>query len=80
MKGIISTWECPACGGILQSSTIINQKSTGKCEFEGPKKCPACGGTKGFKLITFHPATVYIEKDDDNQKDTASSGAEQAQT
>lgn len=61
MKAIICKWECPSCGNILRTQSVLEERAS-KYYFGGPNKC-GCGRTGKFNLLTFEPGYAVIVDD-----------------
>ena len=58
MKAIISKWECPACGNLINKEEVLKE-SAGKFSFSGPGRC-GCGRKAGFTLSTFEQGDAVV--------------------
>ena len=59
VDAIISRWECPSCGGIINSKCVLENKGT-KYSFTNPRGKCACGRKGSFRLLNFEPGNVVI--------------------
>ncbi len=60
MIGIVTDWECPACGDVKEMKSVLERRRRGYF-FPEPSECP-CGRKRNFTLLHFRVITVEIRE------------------